>query len=90
MGFNFATVGFASARDMVEHYDRGERSQITGIFDFIRGARLADAVKRSDFRAVARGYNGSGQVDAYAARMEEAAHAYDRVTAGRSHVINSA
>lgn len=88
MGFNFAMLGFASARDLVARYDRGERAQITGIFEYIRGARLADAVKRGDFKAVARGYNGSGQVDVYASRMEQAAQAYARVTAGRRNVID--
>ena len=38
-------------------------------------------------RAVARGYNGAGQVDAYAARMENAADAYARVTVGKRNVI---
>jgi hypothetical protein len=87
MGFNFATVGFASAREMVEQYDRSERSQITGIFEYIQGAHLEGAIRAGDYRAVARGYNGAGQVDAYAARMENAADAYARVTAGKRNVI---
>lgn len=87
MGFNHATVGFTTAREMVEAYDRSERAQITGIFDYIRSARLAAAVNRGDFRAVARGYNGGGQVDAYAARMESAARSYAMVTTGKLHVI---
>ncbi len=75
MGFNHAMVGFASAREMVEAYDRSERAQITGIFVYIRTAGLADQVNRGTFRAVARGYNGGGQVDAYAARVEAAVRA---------------
>jgi hypothetical protein len=87
MGFNHALLGFPSAKEMVERYDRGERAQITGIFEYIRGAHLADAVKRGDFEAVASGYNGPGQVKVYAGLMREAAQAYARVTAGRRNVI---
>jgi hypothetical protein len=87
MGFNHGLVGFASAREMVESYNRSERSQITGIFEFIRANRLAAAVNANDYEQVARRYNGPGQAQAYGANIRTAAQAYARVTAGKQHVI---
>ena len=87
MGFNHGLVGFSSARDMVDSYNQSERSQVTGIFEFIRANRLAAAVNADDYERVARRYNGAGQAQAYGARIRAAAEAYARVTAGKQHVI---
>ena len=87
MGFNHAQVGFPSARAMAEQFDRSERAQISGIFDYIRVARLSGAINSGNYAAVAAGYNGSGQVATYSALMQDAADAYARVTRGKRHVI---
>jgi hypothetical protein len=87
MGFNHAMVGFADAREMVDSYNQSERSQVTGIFEFIRANRLAAAVNAGDYERVARRYNGTGQAAAYGARIRDASQAYARVTAGKQHVI---
>jgi hypothetical protein len=87
MGFNHTMVGFPTARAMAEQYDRSERAQITGIFQYIRGAGLAAAINRRDFAAVARGYNGPAKVAEYSPAMQAAADTYARVTAGKRHVI---
>lgn len=87
MGSNAKTVGYASAVDMANTFNRAERPQVTGIFEYIKKAGLVDAVKKDDFLTVAKGYNGKGQAAAYAAWIKNAADAYKRVTAGKKHVI---
>jgi hypothetical protein len=87
MGFNHAKIGYATAKEMVERFDRSERSQITGIFDFIHANHLEGAVRSGNYRKIAQRYNGGGQIDVYADHMRTAAAAYKRVTAGKANVI---
>jgi hypothetical protein len=87
MGFNARTVGYSSAEDMAAAFNRAERPQVTGIFEYIRANHLAPAILRGDYLTVARGYNGPGQAPTYAALIESASQAYQRVTRGKIHVI---
>jgi hypothetical protein len=87
MGFNSASVGFATATELAEAYNRSERSQVTGIFEFIRAHGLVSAVQAADYIAVAKKYNGKGQAAVYGANIKAAAEAYQRVTKGRRNVI---
>lgn len=87
MRFNAATVGYVSAVDMADAFNRAERPQVTAIFEFIRANRLEAAIRRGDYLAVATRYNGSGQAPAYAANMQTAAQSYQRVTINKTHVI---
>jgi hypothetical protein len=87
MGFNAHTVGYASAAEMAKAFNKSERSQITGIFEYIRANHLAPAVLRGDYLTLAKGYNGTGQAATYAALITNAANAYQRVTSGKTHVI---
>ncbi|GLZ81297.1 hypothetical protein Afil01_61040 [Actinorhabdospora filicis] len=88
MGFNHSTVGFNTAVEMAAQYNKSERSQITGIFEYIRENNLAQAVRDADYATVAAGYNGSGQKATYAALIKAAADAYQKVTKGKTHVVN--
>ncbi|WON73525.1 N-acetylmuramidase domain-containing protein [Nitrosospira sp. Is2] len=88
MGFNAHVGGYDSAVDMAASFNRSERPQVTGIFDFIRTNHLQQALARGDYLAVARGYNGTGQAATYAAKITSAAEAYRRVTTGKLHVIS--
>lgn len=88
MGFNHSTVGYNSAVEMAAQYNKSERSQITGIFEYIRENNLAQAVRDADYEKVAAGYNGSGQKEAYAKAIKAAADAYEKVTKGKTHVVN--
>jgi hypothetical protein len=88
MGFNAHVVGYHTAKEMVASFNRAERSQITGIFEYIRANHLAGEVVRGNYIAVARGYNGAGQAAAYSALIQNAAESYRRVTAGKMHVIS--
>ncbi len=87
MGFNHANVGFASAREMVDSYNVSERSQITGIFEFIAANHLTASIRAGDYLTLAKRYNGGGQAAVYARLITDAADAYRRVTAGKRHVI---
>jgi hypothetical protein len=87
MGFNARTVGYSSAEDMATAFNRAERPQVTGIFEYIRANRLAPAVRRGDYLTLASSYNGAGQATAYADRIRRAANAYQRVATGKIHVI---
>ena len=72
MGFNAAAAGFASAGEMVEHMARGAPHQLGAFVQLIEGWGLASALRAHDWRTFAARYNGSGQVDEYARRMEAA------------------
>jgi hypothetical protein len=65
MGFNANILGYESARQMFEAFQASERNQIEGLFRFIEGKELVDALRRRDFLAFARGYTGPGQAPLY-------------------------
>lgn len=60
MGSNFKAAGFPSARAMVEAFKTGEDLQLLGMAVFIVASGLAGALKRKDWKAFAKGYNGPG------------------------------
>ncbi len=74
MGFNYAALGYESVQEMFEAFSAGERSQILGFFDFIKGAsansRPIQALQQQDFNAFAAFYNGPGQAALYGSLIE--------------------
>lgn len=85
MGFNHKDAGFGSAEAMVEHMATGAAYQLGAFVQLIEGWGIAGALRGHDWRAFARRYNGSGQVDRYARLMEAA---YRRHSGGaRSPVV---
>lgn len=88
MGFNYATVGQPNAVAMAAEYNKSERSQITGIFEYISANHLAPAVRSADYETLAAGYNGSGQKVEYGKAIKAAADAYQTVTKGKAHVVD--
>lgn len=76
MGFNAEAAGFGSAGEMVAHMARGAPQQLGAFVQLIEGWGLASALRARDWREFARRYNGSGQVDAYARRLESAYRAH--------------
>ena len=86
MGFNAGRVGFASSVELARSYNASERSQISGIFEFIRANHLETAIRTDDYLTLATRYNGSGQAANYAANISANATAYQLVTAGKLHV----
>ncbi|MCP1200044.1 N-acetylmuramidase domain-containing protein [Notoacmeibacter sp. MSK16QG-6] len=59
MGFNARLAGYETAEQMVRHFLEDEEHHINAMVTFIINAGLAPALRRHDFRAFARGYNGA-------------------------------
>jgi hypothetical protein len=81
MGFNAANVGYESVDDMFDAFndaDGGERAQVVGLFDFVKGptttSEMVDALRDHAWLAFAKRYNGAGQAPDYANRLA-ASHA---------------
>lgn len=76
MGSNHRLAGFGDVETMVFACMDGEAQQVRMMVEFIRSAKLLDAVKRRDWAAFAKGYNGP----AYAKNQYDAklAQAYAR------------
>ena len=72
MGFNFALAGYGSPEQMQKAMLLDEYNQLHAVAGFIRSQNMGDAFRFRDWQAIARFYNGSGQVKAYADRMEKA------------------
>ena len=60
MGFNHAIAGYPSARAMVAAFADDEDQHLTAMVKFITANKLDDALRRHDWAAFARGYNGAG------------------------------
>jgi hypothetical protein len=71
MGFNYTTVGFASGQAMFQALSSSIAEQIGAFFRFVESKQVVSAMQAEDYGAFARGYNGGGQVDAYAAKLHD-------------------
>lgn len=73
LGMNYKMVGFADVEAFVTAMLASERLQLDAMTDFLKAASLIQYLKYEPpyFRELARGYNGSGQVDYYAERLRE-------------------
>lgn len=72
MGFNHLMVGYPSAVAMVKAFADSEDAQIIAIANFLKADGLDDEARAENLRGLARGYNGAGQVDYYAAKLQGA------------------
>lgn len=78
MGANFALLGYPTAEAMYAAFQSSESAHVLGFFDFCerqpapRPGGLIAALRRLDFAAFARHYNGGGQVEDYARRLAAA------------------
>jgi hypothetical protein len=78
LGSNHRRIGYASVQDMFSAFQSGERSQVLGLFDFIRAdANMVQALRNRDYRAFAAGYNGPGQADTYATLIASWVQAFE-------------
>lgn len=81
MGFNHAAIGYPSARAMFDAFQSDVRNQLLALFRFIETNHLQAAVRKPDFVAFARAYNGHGQETIYAPRMQRYYDAYRQLVA---------
>jgi hypothetical protein len=58
MGFNHSDAGFASATEMAEAMKIGEDEQIAAMAGFLSVNKLADVLKKKNWTAFAKRYNG--------------------------------
>jgi hypothetical protein len=58
MGFNAPLAGYRDAEDMVNKMLESENEQILGMVRFMRSTSVHEALRRRDWRAFARSYNG--------------------------------
>ncbi len=73
MGFNHQRIGYPTVQAMFAAFNDGYPAQLIGLINFILSdAALVDAIRRRDWRTVAKLYNGPGQAEVYAARLEKA------------------
>lgn len=74
LGTNFAMVGYDTVEDFVAAMMRSERDQIDAMTEYLKAAGLLRYLMNSppNYRELARGYNGPGQVDHYASLLRTA------------------
>lgn len=60
LGSNHKAAGFATPGDMVEAFCHSEAAQLEAMISFIISEGLDDELRRHDWSAFARGYNGPG------------------------------
>lgn len=72
MGFNAGKCGFSSAEEMVVTMARGAQDQLDAFVALVNAWDIDGAIRSHDWEAFARRWNGSGQVQEYARRMESA------------------
>ncbi len=77
MGFNYGRCGYKSAKEMYDDFATGEEAQLEGFIKFIvSDSNLLKACQDKDYRTMASLYNGSGNVDVYAPKIEAAYTTY--------------
>jgi hypothetical protein len=77
MGFNYARIGYKSAKKMFDSFNSGERNQIIGLFDFVNAdSKMIRLLHKEDFAAFARLYNGPARAPVYAHRLKKYCHEF--------------
>lgn len=75
MGFNWQKLGYDSVRDFVTKMYESEGNQLDAVCRYIKATGLDGALRRKDWAAFAKGYNGKKyRINKYDTKME-AAHA---------------
>jgi len=72
IGSNYTACNFGSVEGFVADMMLGEKSQLDAFAAFCRHGNLVRFLAAKNWTAFARGYNGPGQVDAYAADLAQA------------------
>ena len=85
MGFNHKLCGYPDVAGFVLALAESEDNQDEAFVNFLLGVGLAEDLRQNDFEAIARRYNGSGQVAYYAGLMRRN---YKKIT-GKTAKIKS-
>lgn len=88
---NYRILGYATPLAMYEAFQQSERYHVLGFVDFCARRLKADgmfkALREHDWRTFARGYNGAGQVEAYAAKLLKAYNTAKEILGGRQNEL---
>lgn len=85
MGAHWAWLGYASIDALVAEARSGARGQLRLMARYIEKAGLADALRRRDWAAFARGYNGPGfRANGYDTRLARAYKSYAALIGGNA------
>lgn len=76
MGLHFRALGYSSASSMVDLWALDPSAAVSDWVRFLKLNGLDTALRNGDLRAFARGYNGSGNVDAYSRKLASALHGF--------------
>lgn len=80
MGFNAQLAGYDSAFQMIEDFAEDEEYHLRSMVAFIRNAGLDDALRRHDWRAFAKGYNGASyETHGYHIKLGQSFLRWDRI-----------
>lgn len=72
MGMNSALCGYSDPLSFARDHAKGEREHLVAFCRFMGARGIADDLRRGDWDAVARVYNGPGQVARYGRLLREA------------------
>lgn len=72
MGFNHKICGYDSVSDFVLALSQNSAASAEAFLKFLENSGLADELRDKDWAAIARRYNGSGQVTKYSGMMRRA------------------
>jgi len=80
MGFNHKLAGYATVEEMVEAFKDDEENHLRAAIRFITATKLDGALRRHDWAAFARGYNGPAyKKNAYDTKLAEAYAKWSRI-----------
>lgn len=80
MGFHFASLGFATAKDFVDYMSINEANQLDVFGKFIEKNNLLKPLREKKWATFAKGYNGAGyKTNKYDTKMEKAYAKYKAI-----------
>lgn len=71
MGFNHEAAGYPTVEAMIKDFAADEDRHVAAMVRFIKTRKLDDDLRRHDWGAIEKGYNGGGHGGAYARKMRE-------------------
>lgn len=78
MGFNARSLGYASPLAMVLEMYQGEAAHLEAALRFLKMRNLIGALRDGKWKALAEGYNGSGNVYAFAGKLQRQVERLER------------
>ena len=72
LGSNHTKIGYDTAEEMFAAFATSERWQVCGFFDFCQWHGLLETLQKCEWHEFAKVYNGPGQADVYAERINSA------------------